>query len=134
METATPGCETTAATRKERWLTDRSVPPGGHTPTPLTKAPSMSNARRFRRRWITLQREIDLDAGLWCPICQALSGHYPTEGHPGDQRVVTEWDVDLPEWLVPDKQETPGIAVPEVSTNRTASRQGHGGCSPKRKG
>lgn len=95
------------------------------TPVLVALEPNVSN-----RRKLTLQRRLDLDAGLWCPICRDLAGHYPVEGHPGDWRVVTVSE-DFFAAIWPDKQETPEVGPSEVSTNRIPSKGINGGRSAK---
>jgi hypothetical protein len=87
----------------------------------------MSNTRRLRR--LPFQRQLDLDAGLWCPLCASLAGHYPVEGHLGDVRVVTWSESFFPTgWL--NKQETPEVGASEASVPTANPRaRDHSGCS-----
>lgn len=89
----------------------------------------MSNTRRAR---MTVQREIDWLAGIYCPWCAELMEHSPGDLH-AIGRVVAIREGWLTSESFPDKQEAPEVSAPEASTNRIPSQRAHGGCKSERK-
>src|SRR5688572_10967124 len=100
----------------------------------------MSNSRRLHRR-VTLQHELDHIHGFapipcWCGFDQVVRVIDCSEDlldpsiEWGWRRVAAASGLLAGPKSVPNKQETPGVDAPEVSTDRSPQRQAHSGCSP----
>ena len=96
----------------------------------------MSNKRK-----ISLQHELDHIHGFAPERCSCGASASVRLVHvsaspglivDGPMRVAAASGL-LPAQRSLDKQETPGVSAPEVSTSRNSSRQDPGGCSPERK-